>query len=354
MTQAYLSRRYTLYITPKIILKDKKYTFDYKPTLDIHYPISEDLVDIQKIGGLHILLYDKYNSNSETTYLTRVISNNDSLYQYESEIKSIVQKVNQYLIKDKTISDFNNAGEYVVVINRQVSEKSKILKGLPSQVISEPEIYSWKIFNNTNKIIIYRGSLEDCKEFKTYITSKLVRFLLYLGLVSQQLKNEYSWRFVHIHNRINGISIESCLTTDEVKLIDRYILNFGERKSGDYKVIALRYKSIDVMRDFDETLTKILNTMDEMLSIIKYSLSEDNTMVMKRGLIITIQLEIKPATLKELLRYSENLKDDKITNTLQQVQNLIYNLDINSDISYAKLLDIREELAKLHNLINSL
>lgn len=225
--QTFLSIRYAVYLCTEINRNiDRQFNSEQILIRDIHYPLQNDVLNFDKLGGIHILQYDKLKQGRNIAYETRVISDYENLYQYNSVIKSILQKVNQYINGGYAVLDQNRDRSYKVVINRGISGKSNILKGLQSQVISKPEIYKTEDVISNNKIQIYSGNLEDCKRYVDYISSKPVRMLLYLGLISQNLNNEYNWRYVPtLQNiqRANIDNINSLFSQEELKIIDEYI-----------------------------------------------------------------------------------------------------------------------------------
>lgn len=168
--QTFSSIRYAVYLCTEINRKtDRQFNSEQILIMDIHYPLQNDVLNFDKLGGIHILQYDKLKQGRDIAYETRVISDSENLYQYNFVIKSILQKVNQYINDGNTVPNQNKGGSYKVVINRGISGKSNILKGLQSQVISKPEIYKTDDVISNNKIQIYSGNLEDCKRYMDYI-----------------------------------------------------------------------------------------------------------------------------------------------------------------------------------------
>ena len=235
--QTFLSVRYAVYLCPEINRKiDKWFSSEQILIRDIHYPLQSDVLNFDKLGGIHILQYDKLKNAGDIAYETRVISDYENLYQYNFLIKSILQKVNQYINVGYTVPDQNRDRSYKVVINRGISGKSNILKGLQSQVISKPEIYKTDDVISNNKIQIYSGNLENCKRYVDYISSKPVRMLLYLGLISQNLNNRYNWRYVPTLQSLQKANIDnitSLFSQEELKLINEYISDFMTLNEGD-------------------------------------------------------------------------------------------------------------------------
>lgn len=129
--QTFSSIKYAVYLCPEINRKiDRQFNSEQILIRDIHYPLQSDVLNFNKLGGLHILQYDKLKHNKAIAYETRVISDSENLYQYNFVIKSILQKANQCINNGCAVLGQNRGGSYKVVINRGISGKSNILKGV--------------------------------------------------------------------------------------------------------------------------------------------------------------------------------------------------------------------------------
>ena len=94
--QTFSSMRYTVYLCTEINRKtdrqfniDRQFNSEQILIRDIHYPLQCDVLNFDKLGGIHILQYDKLKHTRDIAYETRVISDYENLYQY-----SFVNKVN--------------------------------------------------------------------------------------------------------------------------------------------------------------------------------------------------------------------------------------------------------------------
>lgn len=351
--QTFSSIRYAVYLCTEINRKtDRQFNSEQILIMDIHYPLQNDVLNFDKLGGIHILQYDKLKQGRDIAYETRVISDSENLYQYNFVIKSILQKVNQYINNGYTALDQNRGGSYKVVINRGISGKSNILKGLQSQVISEPEIYKINDVISNNKIQIYSGSLEDCKRYMDYISSKPVRMLLYLGLISQNLNNRYNWRYIPtLQNlqRANTDNINSLFSQEELKLIDEYISDFIEHKT-------LQEKKLDKLKELYMHMVGMMITLETCIEAMQEYLEHDkivDAVVMSKGLYSVIQQELSNKALLKGIRLSKELEIYESYDILQELLNTIQDRDVSStSIEYT--VDLYARLLNACKLINKL
>lgn len=351
--QTYISIRYAVYLCTEINRKvDRQFNIEQILIRDIHYPIQSDVLNFDKLGGIHILQYDKLKHDRNIAYETRVISDSENLYQYNSVIKSILQKVNQYINGGYTVPDQNRDRSYKVVINRGIFGKSNILKGLQSQVISKPEIYKTDDVISNNKIQIYSGNLENCKRYVDYISSKPVRMLLYLGLISQNLNNRYNWRYVPtLQNlqRANIDDITNMFNQEELKIIDEYISDFVEHKT-------LQEKKLDKLKELYMHMVGMMITLETCIEAMQEYLEHNKiveAVVMSKGLYSVIQQELSNKALLKGIRLSKELENYESYAVLQELLNTIQSRDVSStNIEYtaglyAKLLNACKLINKL-------
>lgn len=351
--QTFSSIRYAVYLCTEINRKtDRQFNSEQILIRDIHYPLQNDVLNFDKLGGIHILQYDKLKQGRDIAYETRVISDSENLYQYNFVIKSILQKVNQYINDGNTVPNQNKGGSYKVVINRGISGKSNILKGLQSQVISKPEIYKIDDVISNNKIQIYSGNLEDCKRYVDYISSKPVRMLLYLGLISQNLNNRYNWRYIPtLQNlqRANTDNINSLFSQEELKLIDEYISDFIEHKT-------LQEKKLDKLKELYMHMVGMMITLETCIEAMQEYLEHDkivDAVVMSKGLYSVIQQELSNKALLKGIRLSKELEIYESYDILQELLNTIQDRDVSStSIEYT--VDLYARLLNACKLINKL
>lgn len=351
--QTFSSIRYAVYLCTEINRNiDRQFNSEQILIRDIHYPLQNDVLNFDKLGGIHILQYDKLKNARGIAYETRVVSDYENLYQYNFLIKSILQKVNQYINNGYTVPYQNRGGSYKVVINRGISGKSNILKGLQSQVISEPEIYKIDDVISNNKIQIYSGNLEDCKRYMDYISSKPVRILLYLGLISQNLNNRYNWRYVPTLQSLKRANIDNItkrFSQEELKLIDEYISDFIEHKT-------LQEKKLDKLKELYMHMTKVVITFKPCITAVRQYLEREeivNAVVMSKGLYSVIQQELSNKAVLKGIRLSKELEIYESYAALQELLNTISGRDASStDIEYT--VDLYARLLDACKLINKL
>lgn len=351
--QTFLSIRYAVYLCTEINRKiDRQFNSEQILIRDIHYPLQNDVLNFDKLGGIHILQYDKLKHSRGIAYETRVISDYENLYQYSFLIESILQKVNQYINNGYTVPDQNRDRSYKVVINRGISGKSNILKGLQSQVISEPEIYKIDDVISNNKIQIYSGNLEDCKRYMDYISSKPVRMLLYLGLISQNLNNRYNWRYVPTLQNLQKANIDNItnlFSQEELKLIDEYISDFIEHKT-------LQDKKLDKLKELYMHMVRMMITLEPCIEAMQEYLEHDKiveAVVMSTGLYSVIQQELSNKAVLKGIRLSKELEIYESCDILQELLNTIQDRDESStNIEYT--VDLYARLLDACKLINKL
>lgn len=354
--QTFSSIRYAVYLCPEINRKiDKRFNSEQILIRDIHYPLQNDVLNFDKLGGIHILQYDKLKHDSGIAYETRIISDYENLYQYNFVIKSILQKVNQYINDGNTVLNQSRGGSYKVVINRGIYGKSNILKGLQSQVISKPEIYKTDDVISNNKIQIYSGNLDDCKRYRDYISSKPVRMLLYLGLISQSLNNKYNWRYVPTLQNLQRANIDNInnmnnmFSYEELKLMNEYISDFIEHKT-------LQEKKLDKLKELYMHMVGMMITLETCVEAMQEYLEHDKiveAVVMSKGLYCIIQQELSSKALLKGIRLSKELEIYESYTILQELLNTIQGRDVNSaSIEYT--IDLYARLLNACKLINKL
>ena len=351
--QTFLSIRYAVYLCTEINRNiDRQFNSEQILIKDIHYPLQNDVLNFDKLGGIHILQYDKLKHDRDIAYETRVISDSENLYQYNFVIKSILQKANQCINNGYAVLDQNRDRSYKVVINRGISGKSNILKGLQSQVISKPEIYKTDDVISNNKIQVYSGNLEDCKRYMDYISSKPIRMLLYLGLISQNLNNKYNWRYVPTLQNLQRADIDdinNLFSQEELKIIDEYISDFIEHKT-------LQEKKLDKLKELYYHMAKVAITFKPCIAAVQQYLEREeivNAVVMSKGLYSVIQQELSNKALLKGIRLSKELEIYESYDILQELLNTIQGKDVNSaSIEYT--IDLYAKLLNACKLINKL
>lgn len=185
-----------------------------------------------------------------------------------------------------------------------------------------------------------------------YISSKPVRMLLYLGLISQNLNNRYNWRYVPtLQNlqRANIDNITSLFSQEELKLIDEYISDFIEHNT-------LQDKKLDKLKELYSYMTKIVITFKPCITEVRQYLENEeivNAVVMSAGLYCMIQQELSNKALLKGIRLSKELENYESYAALQELLNTISGRDASStDIEYT--IDLYARLLNACKLINKL
>ena len=185
-----------------------------------------------------------------------------------------------------------------------------------------------------------------------YISSKPVRMLLYLGLISQNLNNRYNWRYVPtLQNlqRANIDNINSLFSQEELKIIDEYILDFVEHKT-------LQEKKLDKLKELYNHMVGMMITLEPCVKALQQYLEHEeivNAVVMSAGLYCMIQQELSNKALLKGIRLSKELEIYESYTILQELLNTIQGKDVSSASIeytvglYAKLLDACELINKL-------
>ena len=185
-----------------------------------------------------------------------------------------------------------------------------------------------------------------------YISSKPVRMLLYLGLISQNLNNEYNWRYVPTLQNLQMANIDNItklFSQEELKLIDEYISDFIEHKT-------LQEKKLDKLKELYTHMVGMMITLEPCIEAMQQYLENDeivNAIVMSKGLYSVIQQELSNKALLKGIRLSKELEIYESCDILQELLNTIQGRDASSTSIeytvglYARLLDACELINKL-------
>jgi len=217
-----LSNKYTMMITPakwqaKGGTKNEQFRKEIVPYMKeiVFYPNSKDIFDVAEQGGISYYTLDKkvYDlkliknvdlNNSHTGFNTDFekidISKNWSIYN--KMVQNIISKTkaeNSIQFTDE-IKKFNliatgaisggNCGKehrfYDYDNKISVVSKLKLMKGTDN--ISN--------YGSTIKVYFQSDNTEECMSFSSYVNTKLVRFLVFIGLCKLSIRDNLTWRFV--------------------------------------------------------------------------------------------------------------------------------------------------------------
>ena len=185
-----------------------------------------------------------------------------------------------------------------------------------------------------------------------YISSKPVRMLLYLGLISQNLNNAYNWRYVPaLQNlqRANIDNIDNLFSQEELKIIDEYISDFVEHKT-------LQEKKLDKLKELYCHIVKLAITFEPCVKAVQQYLEREeivNAVVMSAGLYCMMQQELSNKALLKGIRLSKELEIYESCDILQELLNTIQSRDASS-INIEYTIGLYEKLLNACKLINKL
>ena len=209
-----LSSKYTCMITPaKWQAKGGKKNEDFRKNIVpymgriIYYPCVKDIFDITSVGGITYFLVLKTIPNR---VMINIISLNQRSFHKSSciEVNKLsdrytyfdedLEQIVNCCIQGKRLRDFifnsEHAGEYMVEVSHLVDDKhySNCVGGYiltPLKVCPRGLLYQ-------NMYELYAGTKEECESFTSYVNTKLIRFLVALGLCASSTRNIETWRFV--------------------------------------------------------------------------------------------------------------------------------------------------------------
>lgn len=209
-----LSSKYTCMITPaKWQAKGGKKNEDFRKNIVpymgriIYYPCVKDIFDITSVGGITYFLVLKTIPNR---VMINIISLNQRSFHKSSciEVNKLsdrytyfdedLEQIVNCCIQGKRLRDFifnsEHAGEYMVEVSHLVDDKhySNCVGGYiltPLKVCPRGLLYQ-------NMYELYAGTKEECEFFTSYVNTKLIRFLVALGLCASSTRNIETWRFV--------------------------------------------------------------------------------------------------------------------------------------------------------------
>lgn len=211
-----LATQYSCWVTPakwqaKGGEKNEQFRKDIVPHMSkiVYYPDCCEVFNIGEAGGISYYLVDKINEHNDKTLDTKcrenkLLENNNNTYNYkclDNYAYSILDKVNKYkklYVEPLQIIDDNS----YVLMNNLVGTTSGhggdtclfSKSEYKTPFISRPKITHEK--PDSNHWLIYKGTDEQCKSFISYLDTKFIRFLAYLGKCGNSVRNEETWRFV--------------------------------------------------------------------------------------------------------------------------------------------------------------
>ena len=238
-----LSSKYVCMITPakwqaKGGIKNETFRKEIVPHMSmiVYYPYCKDIFDIVCHGGITYYLIDK-STHQQTSLSVKHIDKNvfiedsDSYYEngkstlYGVKIDNILHKI---LIGDHLYVNQTLDGEYKCKVLHVYSGNLAGLNCIGGMVMA-PVTIQMNDNVESDHYIIYSGSLEQCKSFVSYVSTKFVRFLLALGVHTQHFNNDEAWRFVPDPGPFDHIFTDKelyekyNLTQEEINIIESVI-----------------------------------------------------------------------------------------------------------------------------------
>ena len=183
-------------------------------------------------------LIKKHNNKTlDTKCRENKLLENNNTYNYkclDNYAYSILDKVNKYkklYVEPLQIIDDNS----YVLMNNLVGTTSGhggdtclfSKSEYKTPFISRPKITHEK--PDSNHWLIYKGTDEQCKSFISYLDTKFIRFLAYLGKCGNSVRNEETWRFVPDPGAFDHIFTDEelykkyNLTDEEINIIESVI-----------------------------------------------------------------------------------------------------------------------------------
>lgn len=242
-----LAKQFTLMITPaKWQAKGGGQNDLFRKTIVpymskiVYYPDCIDIFAIGEVGGIQYYIIDKdrhkaivevKNRNNSFMRQTGVYTNN-LLDTYAYSIVNKLGKIKpfystwQYKADDKfNIQICKNVGTTSGHGNQCLFSKSEY----KTKMLSDPAIVPNKLGCDNQHKIVKTGDLQLCESVDSYLATKFVRFLVYLGKCGNTLGNPETWRFVPDPGAFDHIFTDEelykkyNLTDDEIKLVESVI-----------------------------------------------------------------------------------------------------------------------------------
>lgn len=164
---------------------------------------------------------------------------------------------------------------------------------------------------------MFSGCKRNCESLQSYISTKLVRFLLYLGVTKYSISQE-TWRYVKCPKDLEHIYTDRelydyyHLTLDEIRIIEDTILDMSDirhRSELSYdKILERTFKILDTWCEDVENLVFVLEEL--VLRITEYK--EENNSDIDRTIayhsLVDVMRRINNLNpLRKVEKYSEKL-----------------------------------------------
>ena len=245
-----LATKYTCMITPakwqaKGGEKNEAFRKNIVPRMSdiVFYPNSGDVFNIREVSGITYYLVSKENTNGfniksidnckyhpwancDWTHKDKIIT------LYGNNIDSIILKI----LDGKEKYKFKYKGQWKVFLSLIMSNGggkysfSTYASDGTLLVLNPPVIYCGDTYKSDNyKIIFSSESKAECDSFVSFINTKVIRFLILLGICGNSVTAPETWRFVPDPGAFDHIFTDEelyqkySLTPEEIAIIESVI-----------------------------------------------------------------------------------------------------------------------------------
>lgn len=248
-----LSSQYTLMITPakwqaKGGQKNEAFRQNIVPRMSdiVYYPDCSDVFSIGEVGGVCYYIVHKEHKTkcrvTEICYKNDKLNYSDIIHNFSNITldivgNSILSKVSSSK-RFRLHSEINN--KYKIYTNNLAAiggskaqgtylfSKDGKLQMLAKSTITKDSTEE-NLFSNNFHIIFSSDRLEECQSVYSYIQTRFIRFLLYLGRCGNSMMSSETWRFVPDPGAFDHIFTDKelykkyNLTQEEISLIESVI-----------------------------------------------------------------------------------------------------------------------------------
>lgn len=205
----------------------------------VFYTSTKDVFDISCPGGITYMLLDKVNNETKNLHIRSLKENNfhgnhdliiskNRVTYLNDTLENIVNKCREGRRLGVIMFKEAKKGEYMVQSSHLLDNKyySNCVGGF---ILTPVTVKKSTEKLGQNMYALYKGDIESCKSFKSYVDTKLVRFLVAIGVCASSVKNDETWRFVPKPDSFDHIFTDKelyekyYLADDEIKLIEKVV-----------------------------------------------------------------------------------------------------------------------------------
>ena len=247
-----LSSQYTCMITPaKWQAKGGKKNEDFRKNIVpymskiVYYVNSGDIFDIREVTGISYYLIDKEVHDSKYIKTIDKLESHDKLNDdwhlednlitlHSRGLNNIVAKISG---KKMQYSGGNGHKKVIVSLNlanggRKTSFSSFSTDGrmnVVNPLVKLNSIGELAVYGTNYKVIYNLDSDDECDSFISYVNTRFIRFLIFMGVCGQSITNDETWRFVPDPGAFDHIFTDQelyqkyGLTPNEIAIIESVI-----------------------------------------------------------------------------------------------------------------------------------